>query len=324
MRYHGLIILAATALMSGCLTTDEKEVRPLTPVEVDQFAHTFKDPRYFYGLELYDKPNGNVGVSGGFQLHMTQRANLPIEESHVSFLPLVKVKGRTSIELALLDIASPECWTDYGTYQKFWMKTVGYQGSFPYEGIRDTGSISAYLSVCELLRLDRLSIENLLFYTRLESGSLGPIARGHDDVNVVLGWSMARHFEQIRYDFEQGRIQFAVTDAYRPFPGWLQGTAEIQRVPGYGCVVMGSVAGKPQPFVLDPAGDFDLVWPGQAGKLAQQVTLGDLSLGDFTVATDTVDGKLPHIGGRLLSKYTLVLCPLKKRVYFEQPQVAEK
>ena len=84
---------------------------------------------------------------------------------------------------------------------------------------------------------------------------------------------------------------------------------------------MGDLNGEPQLFVIDPVGDFELAWPGHSEPMIEQVGLGDLIFRDVTIGTEKVDGKLPRIGGQLLSKYVMTLCPKKKKVYFERPLV---
>lgn len=317
-----VFLLLTTMVLTGCLTDKgPREEVALDPIAVRKFANEYKDPRS-YLLSIYRKKDGRVGVTDGFRLHRGQNMPIPMEKGAAPFVPLVMAQSRSGVpQMALVDMAARECWTDVDAYMDFGMKTLGYQQSYPYAGLAQLGEAQAYMTLCEQLRLDQLFIENALFYTRLATGGMGPLARGIEDpeFDIVLGWDLLRRFEFVRFDFLNRYIRFAVTDAYELDEYQLLGTTDIYPVPNYGCVVTGKANGKSQLFVLDPAGDFELAWPGQAGELATAVTVGDFALGDLTVTAKTVDGQLPHIGGRLLAKYTITLCPQQKKVYFEKP-----
>lgn len=320
MRIRFTMMFAVVAVLSGCVTTEEPPV-VLDAREASAFASTFKDPRR-YGMNLYRKDSGATGVAGGFRLHPTQATALPMLASAVPFRPFIEVISRSfSSYPALLDISSADSWSDYSMHGEMKMVLLGDRKAFLYAGSRDTGGVPAYRSVCTQMRLDQLHIENALFYTRLESRGLGPIARGIDDLpfKLVLGWDVVRNFGQVRFDYEAKQIQFYVGKTTEALGEFSLGSAVIQSTRGEGCVVLGEVDGAPQLFVLDPVGDFELAWPGKAAATVARVNLGSLALAEVSLADVAVDGPLPRIGGRLLSKYTVTLCPQDKRVYFDRP-----
>jgi hypothetical protein len=332
MKMSGLknVLMWTVALsLAGCMTTGAKKgsTGPLSEKAIADFKKNFKDPRSYW-LNLHRGPNNDPSIQGGFRLHPRQTADLELKESAVPFRPLVEVKSASSTKhTALLDISSPECWIDCVRHSELGLITLGYDGVIPYVGARDTGGVPAFLTLRTQLRFDHLFMENILFYTRMERGTLGPIGRGMEGeikgapVDIVLGWDLLKEFELIRFDLLNRTIHVGVTEVYSLNEERLMGEVNLVKIPGQGCVVMGDVAGEPQLFVLDPAGDFEVVWPSATESTITQIALGDLILPKCLVSSDVVDGKLPRIGGRLLSKYTVTLCPKTKRVYFERPDV---
>lgn len=304
-------------LTSGCQTTQDEII--WDSFAVRKFARSFKDPRY-YGLSIYETKGGGETVSDGFRLHYSQTVTLPMTKSAPAFAPFVVVQGRFGDpQVSLIDLASPECWADLDAYSQLRMVTLGYQQAIPYRGNRSLGGASAYLSLCTQLRLGALYVENALIYTRLATGGLGPIDRDIDEpaAGMVLGWDLIRRFEVVRFDFAERRVSFSSTAPAEIDESRLSGTAEMIEVPGYGCVVAGSAAGRPQRFVLDPAGDFELAWPNKAAAVMGELSVGTLAFRNVAVSAAEMDGDLPHIGGRLLSKYAVTLCPRRKKVYFQ-------
>jgi hypothetical protein len=199
------------------------------------------------------------------------------------------------------------------------METLGYQQSMPYRGMRSLGGVTACRSLLTNLKLGTMHVENVLFYTRLATGGLGPLDRGLEEpsVGMVLGWDLLRRLEMVRFDFAEKKVSFVSTERMDIDDTALSGRATISSVPGYGCVVEGRLGGQPQLFVLDPAGDFELAFAGTALEGVDELSLGSLTVRNVAVSTVAMEGQLPRIGGRLLSKYAVTLCPRQGLVYFE-------
>ena len=122
MRKGFYVMLMLSAILSGCVTTGSQQGAVLSEKSAKKFAEDFKDPRRYW-LSIYRSATGEPGVKGGFRLHPLQVADLRIQKSAVPFRPFIKVKSDAfTSHLALLDIASPECWSDYEMNRKLELK----------------------------------------------------------------------------------------------------------------------------------------------------------------------------------------------------------
>jgi hypothetical protein len=105
---------------------------------------------------------------------------------------------------------------------------------------------------------------------------------------------------------------------YAPDKTRLLGKADLVKQAAV-CVAEGEVSGTFQDFVIDPAGDYEVAWPGYAGARIPVLTLGDMLFVNVAVSPDPVEGALPRIGGRLLERYQVTLAPSQSRIWFEKP-----
>ncbi|MBM4152032.1 MAG: hypothetical protein FJ220_00730 [Kiritimatiellaceae bacterium] len=300
-------------LMAGCKTTEQTPVKPVSWKKQSAYLATVTDPPR-YGYSIYQTPNG-IRFRDGYRFHPNQGKSFSmIVENPVR--PAIRMVGMFGLQPpVLLDFSMSSSWMEFDTAKSL--------GAIPVsEGEaqlikRPDDEIPACLSLIPTQRLGTIMVENPLVYVRMANGSLGSIDRGiwEPELKAVVGWELLRNFENIELNYVKKTVTLTtVKMAYRPDPA--QVVAQLPLVKSAGvCAVRGTVDGKSEMILIDPAGDFEV-----ATDEAKLVTTVQLSEG--LVISNPGIAKSPggtRIGARILQNYRITICPKDGMIYFEKP-----
>jgi len=305
--------------LSGCFTTSSDVEVPVPKDGQAQLLKKAKPPQTF-GFDVFRIPKG-IGYRGRARLH-------PRHISSVDMLkegfPIVSVRGKARRDKMniLIDMHSNVSWVELSKAQEFQVQFLGFNKKFAYyHGGYNTGNVNAYAGVISQIRISNLFMENIPFYVRMATGSLGLQNRGLEDpkIDAVLGYDNLKGFEYIQINPFENKVQFSSTIPYVPHESLLLTTVKIVRVPKYGLAIQGSVNENPTPIILDFAGDLYFSCGGAPGNKTKHICVGDVCFVD--VFTHVVQGVNvpPRIGNRLLKDFIVTVCPKKGVVYFERP-----
>ena len=239
-------------------------------------------------------------------------------------IPIIKIRGRskhTQIN-TLLDVSSPNSWLEFTKSQTLDVKFMGLnEEPIPYRGGYNTGRVHAFAGIVTQLRIENLFMENVPFYVRMASGSLGPLARGirYPHVDAILGYDNLRSFEYIQFDLADDLIRLSSTIPYTPHESLVMTKAKITHVQGYGLAVEGAIFGKDTPILLDFAGNFSFARSDANASTTKQVSVGDIVFRQVPTMELPVQNSLPRMGRMLLEKYIVTICNNEGVVYFERP-----
>jgi len=311
------MLLVAT----GCRMLDfnREEFQVLSERQITAFAgNRVRDPRT-YGLRIGRGPQGTTVISNAFRQRPRHAAETLMLTQSGRRVPVIQARVTAFKTLPmLLDPSSALCWTDYAGYEEMELVTLGMDGQAFHVGSgRDTGGVPAFVSLRRQLMIEQLFVDELLFMTLMQRGGPGPLARGLS-ARAVLGWELLRTFSAVQFDFPSGTVRLFSDQLYQPDERMLLGRADLLRNTDV-CVVEGGPDGAVQRFILDPAGDFEVAWPGYEALRIPVLLLGDMVFANVRVSPEPVEGSLPRIGGRLLERYRVTICPGESRIWFEAP-----
>lgn len=313
MRMRAMRLLVVLFLVAGCKTTEVHKVKPISWKQQQVYSAKVCDPRIF-GLGIYDTPSGPQ-IRGGGRVHPGRAEVLKmLMDKKETPRPVVNLNGSFGKQWpVLLDVSLASSWVEFDLAQKIGARPVSEGGNVQL--VHQSGDdIPACLSLIPSVCLGQFFIENCLVYVRLANGPLGSVARGitEPELKGVVGWDLLQKLEQIQFLYSIGQIVLVTRGTYKPNPGLL--VAELPLVKHAGaCVVRGTVNGKSELVLLDPAGDFEVMaGPGMDVSLMQ---LGEnLIFSNPQVSTSSGEVRM---GARLLKNYQVTICPQAGVVYFE-------
>jgi hypothetical protein len=318
LRNLSLYVLSCLVL-SGCQSFDEPRPDITMPqIQQNTYLSHAKPPQQF-GFEIIPVDDG-ISYSGHCQLHTNQLASARMQRQG---LTLIKMGGRSKRDTmnVLIDVSSPSSWLEFSIARDFNAQFMGVDGEvIPYRGGYNTGGENAYASVIEQLKINQLFMENVPFYTRMVSGSLGPLARGIrvPKVDAILGYDNLRNFEFVQFDLANDIIRFSSTTPYIPHDELLIAMAKIVDRPGYGLAVQGYVEGEPAAIILDMAGNFSFARGDVKTKITKEVDLDLLSFDQVPTLVLPIHNSPPRVGRKLLAPYIVTICSRDGMVYFER------
>lgn len=307
--------------LTGCFLTSDapKSDTPLTSSQQKRTLSQSRPPQQF-GFAVHRTQNG-IAYSGNCRLHPNHLATEDLEKDHI---PVIKVQGRSKRNKmnVLIDFASATSWLEFSESQKFKAFFMGIGDmAIPYRGSSNTGGQNAYAGVITQLRIDNLFIENIPFYIRMATGSIGPLNRGIEvpEVDAVLGYDNLQEFEYIQINLRESRVTFSSTIPYFPHDELLITTAKIVKSQGHGLAIEGAIFGKPTPILLDFAGDFNFTRNDAKVNTTKQVSLGDLVFRQVPTLVMEPHDSPPRAGRQMLEPFIVTICSSKGIVYFERP-----
>ena len=307
-------------LLSGCLTDDTPREDIIMPqVQQNTYLSHAKPPQQF-GFDV-------VQVKGGFtylgraRLHPNNMTAVNMAHKNI---PIIQIRGRSKRDNmnVLIDVSSPTSWLEFSKSQQFDSHFLGLDDeTIPYRGGYNTGGVNAYAGVITQLRINQLFMENVPFYIRMASGSLGPLARGirAPKVDAILGYDNLRTFEFIQIDLRNKRIAFSTTSSYTPKDELLMTTAKIVEKPGYGLAIEGAIFDQPTPVILDFAGNFNFARGDIKVNSTRQVSLGDIVFRQVPTLALPAHNSPPRAGRQMLAPYIVTICNRQGVVHFERP-----
>jgi hypothetical protein len=317
---HKILLLLCCALLMGCQTGKDEmpEDRPLSDKQKDSALTRTRPPQQF-GFSVFAIERG-ITFGGRGRLHPNHFTTAEMIEEQI---PVLSMRGRSkrSTLNALIDTSSPVSWMEFSTSKAFnaYFMSVNEQ-LLPYLGGYNTGGIDAFAAVVTQLRIDNLFIENVPFYVRMSSGSLGPLARGIYDpqVDAVIGYDNLKAFEYVQFNLRDSKISFSATTPYSPMEGIQTEAAVIERLPGHGLAVEGIIDGISTPVLLDLAGDFSFARGDVDVATTRSIEVGDLAFEDTPTLLLPVQNIPPRVGRELLAPYVITICNKEGLVYFEK------
>ena len=314
-------LLLSCLMLSGCQTGKKaKDGSPLTQAQQKGALSKTTPPQQFSGLSVHRAGNG-ITYTGGTRLHPHHLASVDMLKDNI---PVIKARGQSKRNKmnVLLDFGSASSWLEFSTSQKFKTQFMGIDDKVvPYRGKSNTDGQNAYAGVVTQLRIEDVFMEDVPFYVRMVTGSLGPLARGiqKPKIDAVLGYDNLRAFEYIQINLRKGTISFSSDIPYIPHDELLMTTAKIIHLPGYGLTIEGAIRGKPVPVVLDFAGDYSFERGDKKVNNTKQVSLGDVVFLNVPTLVLEPHKSPPRAGRRMLESYIITICSPEGVVYFERP-----
>lgn len=312
--------MLSSVVLSGCLSLDgPKNEKPLSETQQEMILSHARPPQQF-GFSIFSAQEG-LAYAGSGRLHPNHFTSAKMLTENV---PVIKMRGKSKRNTmnALVDISSPVSWLEFSTSQDFSAYLLGINDEvIPYRGGFNTGGIKAYAAVITQVRIDNLFIENIPFYIRMASGSLGPLTRGikKPNIDAIIGYDNLNSFEYIQFDLQNHVINFSASTPYTPNTKALLDIARIVKAPGHGLAIEGKIDAYPTPIILDFAGDFSLARGDIKVSITRSVEMGHLVVSDVPTLILPVHDAPPRVGRKLLSPYLITICNREGLVYFEQP-----
>ena len=306
--------------LSSCLTNDiSKEDVVMPQMQQNTYLSHAKPPQQ-YGFDVVQVRDGFTYL-GRARLHPHNRTSVTLKRDN---LPVIAMRGRSKRDRmnVLIDVSSPSSWLEFSESQNFNAQFLGLDDEvIPYRGGYNTGGVNAYAGVITQLRINTLFMENVPFYIRMASGSLGPLARGIrvPAVDAILGYDNLRSFEYIQFDLRNNRIVFSSDVPYTPTESLLMTTAKIINKPGYGLAIEGAIFDQPTPVILDFAGNFSFARGDVKVNITKQVSLGDIVFRQVPTLVLPAHNSPPRAGRKMLAPYIVTICNRLGVVYFERP-----
>ncbi len=307
-------LMGTLLVMVGCKTTELETAKPISWKQQQAFLKRVDDPRIF-GLGIYNTPSGPQ-IRGGGRLHPTRAEALPmLTEKEETLRPVVNLYGNFGVQWpVLLDCTASRSLLEFDIAQKIGARPVGEQNKAVLARLSGD-EMTSCLALIPSLRLGQMFIENALVYVRLANGPLGLPAREIQDPQIrgIVGWDVLRKFEQVQFLYSVGQIILKTTESYEPNPGLLVASLPLVDRAG-ACVVRGTVDGRAEMILIDPAGDFEVA-TGTGGAVSRVQLDSGLEFSNPSVAASPGGVR---IGARLLRNYLVTICPQAGVVYFEK------
>ena len=314
--------LLAGLLLTSCSTSkNEPPEETRLPIDEQKKLLSHAKPPQQYGFTVSPLKGGGITYRGNARLHPRHLSAVEVLEDNI---PIIKVRGRSKYAQinTLLDVSSPSSWLEFTKSQKLDVKFMGMnEEPIPYRGSYNTGHVNAFAGIITQLRIENLFLENIPFYVRMASGSLGPLTRGirYPHVDAILGYDNLRSFEYIQFNLANGIIKFSSTIPYVPHESLIMTKAKIVPVRGYGLAVQGAIFGQETPILLDFAGNFSFAQSDANASTTKQVSVGDIVFRQVPTLALPIQNSLPRLGRMLLEKYIVTICNNEGVVYFERP-----
>lgn len=314
------ILLLSTVILTGCQSRNKPpKEHAISLARQEAYLEAARPPQQF-GFSIYPMDNG-IAYAGHGRLHPNHQVTAEMRKDTI---PVIKFRGksRKNTMNVLIDYSSSSSWIEFLESQKFGAFFMGINDMvIPYRGSYNTGGRKAYAGVITQLRIEDLFIENVPFYIRMASGSLGPLARGilAPHVDAVMGYDNLRAFEYVQIDLRNNEITFSADTPYTPNDDLLMTTAKIMQLRGHGLAVEGAIDGKPLPVILDFAGNFHFARGDKKVNITTQVSLGEVVFRQVPTLLLPVHNSPARAGRQMLEPYIVTICSKKGVVYFERP-----
>jgi hypothetical protein len=315
-----ILLLLCCSMLLGCQSSKEgmPDDRPLSDKQKTSALTRTRPPQQF-GFTAFATERG-ITFGGRGRIHPNHLSTTEMIEEQI---PVVSMRGlsKRSTMNALIDTSSPVSWMEFSTSKAFNAYFMSVNDDvLPYLGRNNTGGVDAFAAVVTQLRIDNLFIENVPFYVRMSSGSLGPMARGiyEPQVDAVIGYDNLKAFEYVQFNLRDSQITFSATSPYSPMEGIQTEAAVIERLPGYGLAVEGIVDGQTTPILLDLAGDFSFARGDSDVATTGTLEVGDLAFQDTPTLLLPMQNIPPRVGRELLAPYLITICNKEGLVYFEK------
>lgn len=309
--------------LAGCATTPPNDaITPLTDAQLSQLQKTSRAPEVF-GLTAYRSDSGPI-FAGGQRVHQGDRATLTFASEPNSTAPLVLMQPGGEGEVrALVDTTSRDNWLTLPAAALFHVTPLGTP-PFARKAEHVYDDIGGYVSVAQKIRLDKMHVENALFFVHAANGPIGPVGRWENKprLDAVLGSAMLRACQHVQFDFVHRSVIFSATSSYQPNSEKLIASLPMKDAQG-AIACEGLVDGKRATILIDTGGDFEFAMTDPPDSSIRQLSAGDLVFRNVSVENCFELGlglpDHPRIGRRLLAKFKVTFDFRKKLIHFEKP-----
>jgi len=273
-------------------------------------------------VHVFEGPGG-LSFQGENRLHAGEWAKIDYKASVPFNGPRVELTDRMKEgRVALVDTSSAENWAALETAAALGMVPLS-PPALAARPIHVTDSVDGLLCISQSLRLDTLRADSILFFVRASRDGLGVLARGLEKPApaFVLGMRFLTEFSFVRFDVTGRTIVFMTDVEYKPDARRLLGSVPLDLRDGV-LAVKGAVNGEPLPILLDSAGNYDVVIPGEPAGSVRQLSMGDIVLRNLPQQSgEALEGGLsgyPRAGLGIFSRFIITLDNRRGVVHFER------
>ena len=319
-----LCVMALAALvLTGCKSPKPQDIRLLSDEQLKSYFGKVQDPRR-YAITQYDTDDGTVFV-GTSRVRPEQQAVLPFASGTGNRAPVVNLSVDKEHSFpVLLDTSSRDNWLRFEKAADIQAVPLGTDRTYALTPKHVRDDIPCFACRVGQLNFDDVVMENILFYVRTASGSLGALNRRAERPapDAVLGCGALKAFAFVQFDYPLRLAALSTTFGYTPHPDQLVAELPLNEVGGQ-WAVDGMVGDKSGPIIIDTAGDFELSVPAASGSMMKQISIGDLVFRQVRAVSNRENGlepqKYPRLGRQLLARYKITFDNLRSMVYFERP-----
>jgi len=318
-----LSIIGSALLVVSCssLQSQPTSSSMLSQTEVDAVVKRGKSPQVF-GLTAYGTENGAL-FAGAFRLHEGQAGRIDFKSDRNSTTPIIGVNDDNY--LMLIDSSAAESWITPSANAG--MNGVVLKDQYTFNKIpRHVYDTVGGMAVnVQKMTIDKIHVENAIFYMRAASGPLGMLTRWEKSPSLsgILGADFLRAFKFVRISLRDRYIVLSATANYPPNNAATLTIVNTKDLQG-GIGVDAMLDGEKASVMIDLAGDFELAVGQPQDSTMRQVSIGDAVFRKVDVVSGFEIGlgtnSVPRIGRQLLEKYDLVFNNFGKQLIIELPK----
>jgi len=317
-----LVIIGSTLMVTSCskLNSQPSSSSMLSQSELSTLIKRGKAPQVF-GLTAYSTENGAL-FAGSYRLHKGQAGRIEFQSDKNSTTPIIGVNDND--QMMLIDSSSAESWISPGA--NIAMNGVVLKDQYVFEKyprhVYET--VGGMAVVVPKMTIDKIHIENAVFYMRAASGPLNMLTRWEksSSINGVFGADFLRAFQFVRISLRNRYVFLSATSAYPPNEVTLT-TVNTKDLQG-GIGVDAMLDGEKKSVMIDLAGDFEVAISQPSDSKMRQISIGDAVFRQVEVVSGFEIGlgtnSVPRIGRQLLEKYDLVFNNFGKQLIIEIPK----
>ncbi len=323
-RLHACMsVLMLALLFTGCATTQLVEEVPLNEEQAAAVMKRAKQSQA-YGITLYRSEQGPV-FAGAFRLHPNQFAELPFVSDRHSTAPIIRVEGGSRPVRMLIDTSAGDSWLSMSAARM--MDAVALTANGPIPRIADHvyDTIGGFAAVAPKMKFDSLHMENCAVYIRNAVGPMTTLNRWEtgEEVEGIIGMAQLRSFRYVQFDFQKRKVRLSSTIDYRPNEGLLLARVPLAGANNGPLTAEGMLDGEPGAFILDLAGDFEIISDTAEAPEAKQLSIGNLVIRNVRQESGYDIGlgndSRVRVGRQILERFLITLDFARSEILFEKP-----
>jgi len=315
------VIIGSVLMVTSCnsLKSQPSSTTMLSQSDLAAVAKRGKEPQVF-GLTAYRTEYGAL-FAGSYRLHKGQAGRIAFQSDPNSTTPIIAVNDQPM----MIDSSSAESWISPGANAAMGGVVLKDQYVFEKYPRHVYETVGGLAVVVPKMIIDKIHIENAVFYMRAAAGPLGMLTRWEKSSNIsgILGADFLRAFQFVRISLRDRYVFLSATSAYPPNEAAALTTVNTKDLQG-GIGVDAMLDGEKASVLIDLAGDFEVAVNQPADSKMRQVSIGDAVFRQVEVISGYEIGlgtnSVPRIGRQLLEKYDLVFNNFGKQLIIELPK----